>query len=366
MKKYIIIQVFFLIFFSLFLQGQGKKNILLITIDTLRYDRLSIYNDKFVKTPNIDNLAKKGAVFERAFAHTPITLPSHANILTGTTPLYHGISDNNRFRLDDKFLTLAEHLKKNGYKTAAFTASFVLNEYFKLNQGFDLYSGPEKSNELKAEEIIKPSVKWIRDNKGPWFLWIHVWDPHTPYSPPEPFKTRFSSDLYSGEVAYTDSQLGTLFDFMEDSGLMKNTSIVITGDHGEALGDHYELEHGYFAYNSTIHIPLIIYDPSIKSSTICNNVSHIDIFPTLCNLAKVSTPSHIQGKSLLPLMKGETWEEETIYFESKLAYYSRGWAPLDGFIKEDQKFINQPIKELYDLKKDFSEKRNIISGVTDC
>ncbi len=364
MRKKLIILILLQLTLSMVLISRSGKNILLITIDTLRYDRLSIYDDKFVKTPNIDGLAKKGSIFEKAFAHTPITLPSHANILTGTTPLYHGISDNNRFRLDEKFLTLAEHLKKNGYKTAAFTASFVLNEYFKLNQGFDLYNGPEKSNELIAEEIIKPSVKWIRENEGPWFLWIHVWDPHTPYSPPEPFKTRFSSDLYSGEVAYTDSQLGVLFNYLESARLMKDTSIIITGDHGEALGDHGEREHGYFAYNETIHIPLIIYDHSLRRSRVNKNVSHIDIFPTVCDLAGVTTPAHVQGRTLLPLINGGKWEEETIYFEAKLAYLSRGWAPLDGFIKKDLKFINLPIKELYNLRKDFSEKRNIISGVT--
>ncbi len=362
MKKKLTILFLLELFLSTVLISRSKNNVLLITIDTLRYDRLSVYSKEYVNTPNIDKLAEKSSVFKRAFAHTPITLPSHANILTGTTPLYHGISDNNRFRLDDKFLTLAEHLKKNGYKTAAFTASFVLNEYFKLNQGFDFYSSPDKSNELIAEEIIKPAVRWIKNNNGPWFLWIHLWDPHTPYSPPEPYKSRFSSDLYSGEVAYTDSQLGILLNYIEKSGFLKNTTIVITGDHGEALGDHGEREHGYFAYNETIHIPLIIYDPSLKNSEISNNVSHIDIFPTICDLLRVGIPSHIQGRSLLPLIKGDQWKEETIYFESKLAYLSRGWAPLDGFIKEDLKFINQPIKELYNLKKDFSEKKNIISS----
>ncbi len=364
MKQKITATFFILLLISTILQGQIKKNILLITIDTLRYDRVSIYNDSFVNTPNIDKLAKKSAIFKRAFAHTPLTLPSHANILTGTTPLFHGISDNNRFRLDDKFLTIAEHLKENGYRTAAFTASFVLNEYFKLNQGFDFYSGPDKSNALIAEEVISPSISWIKNNKGPWFLWIHIWDPHAPYSPPEPFKTRFRSDLYSGEVAYTDSQLGILFNYLEKARLMKDTSIIITGDHGEALGDHGEPEHGYFAYNETIHIPLIIYNSSLKRTRISKNVSHIDIFPTICEMTGVKIPGHIQGRSLIPLIRGDTNEEETIYFEAKSAYHSKGWAPLDGFIFKDMKFINLPIKELYDLKKDFSEKRNIISRVT--
>ena len=364
MRQKTITIICFLVIFSTLLQGQARKNILLITIDTLRYDRVSIYNDNFVKTPNIDKLAKKSVIFKRAFAHTPLTLPSHANILTGTTPLYHGISDNNRFRLDDKFLTLAEHLKPSGYRTAAFTASFVLNKYFKLDQGFDLYHGPDKSNELIAEEVVRSSIEWLKDNEGPWFLWIHIWDPHAPYSAPEPFGSRFRSDPYSGEVAYTDSQLGILFKYIENSGLMKNTAIVLTGDHGEALGDHGEQEHGYFAYNETIHIPLIIYDPSLDDTTINKNVSHIDIFPTICELTGVKIPGHIQGRSLLPVIKGVDKSEETIYFEAKSAYYSRGWAPLDGFITKNRKFINLPIKELYDLKKDFGEKRNIISRVT--
>ncbi len=364
MKQKIVIIVFFLIILTSLSPGQKRKNVLLITIDTLRYDRVSIYENSFVKTPNIDKLAKKSVVFNRAFAHTPLTLPSHANILTGTTPLYHGISDNNRFRLDDKFLTLAEHLKQYGYVTAAFTASFVLNKYFKLDQGFDSYYGPDKSNELIAEEIVGPSIKWLNKKVGPWFLWIHIWDPHAPYSPPEPFRSKFKSDPYSGEVAYTDSQLGNLFKYIKNSGLMKNTAIVLTGDHGEALGDHGEPEHGYFAYNETIHIPLIIYDPSLKNTTINTNVSHVDIFPTICELTGVDIPEHIQGKSLLPVIKGDNKKEETIYFEAKSAYYSKGWAPIDGFISGNRKFINLPIKELYDLKNDFKEKRNIISRVT--
>ncbi|MCK5222120.1 MAG: sulfatase, partial [Candidatus Aminicenantes bacterium] len=312
MRQKLITIICFLVIFSTLLQGQARKNILLITIDTLRYDRVSIYNDNFVKTPNMDKLAKKSVIFKRAFAHTPLTLPSHANILTGTTPLYHGISDNNRFRLDDKFLTLAEHLKPSGYRTAAFTASFVLNKYFKLDQGFDFYHGPDKSNELIAEEVVRSSIEWLKDNEGPWFLWIHIWDPHAPYSAPEPFGSRFRSDPYSGEVAYTDSQLGILFKYIENSGLMKNTAIVLTGDHGEALGDHGEQEHGYFAYNETIHIPLIIYDPSLDDTTINKNVSHIDIFPTICELTGVKIPGHIQGRSLLPVIKGVDKSEETI------------------------------------------------------
>ncbi len=361
-KNVIAITIFFTLL-TLVFPGEQKKNVLLITIDTLRCDRLSVYNKKFVQTKNIDEFASKSVLFKRAFSHTPLTLPAHTNILTGTTPLYHGISDNNRFRLDDKFLTLAEHLSLFGYKTAAFTASFVLDSYFKLDQGFELYKNPRNSNELPAEQIISQAINWIKKNGGPWFLWLHLWDPHTPYSPPEPFKSEYKSDLYSGEVAYTDSQLGILFDFLNEKGITASTSIVLTGDHGESLGEHGEADHGYFAYNSTLHIPLIIFDNSLNHSIIENNVSHIDIFPTICDLLGIRIPKHIQGVSLVPLMQGGHFKEETIYFEAKSAFFSKGWAPLDGFIRNNRKFINLPIKEYYDLKIDFNEQKNIISRI---
>ncbi len=364
MNKILISTILILMFPAFFLPGQGQKqNILLITIDTIRFDRISLHNKKFVKTPNIDKLGEESIVFTRAFAHTPLTLPSHANILTGMTPLYHGISDNNRFRLDDKFLTIAEHLKSFGYETGAFVGAFVLSRYFKLDQGFGHYSEPEKGNELIARDVIVPATEWLEKRNKPWFLWVHLWDPHTPYNPPEPFKTEYSADPYSGEVAYTDSQLGFLFDFLSKKGLLKKTIIVLTGDHGEALGDHGETEHGYFAYNETIHIPLIIYKDSLKPVSIKKNVSHIDIFPTICDLAGVKKPGDLQGTSLIPLMQGKKTIETPIYFEAKSAYHSKGWAPLEGYILKDKKFINLPIKELYDLKNDFREKKNIISRV---
>jgi len=362
MKKRLLSIALFILILPPVLNGRSEKNILLITIDTLRADRVSVYSDTHVTTPNIDRLARKSAVFKRAFAHTPVTLPSHASILTGTTPLYHGISGNNRFRLDEKFLTLAEHLKKSGYKSAALTASFVLNRQFGLDQGFDRYNGPEKRVEWKAEKIVTSAIRWITGTKGPWFLWVHLWDPHYPYDPPEPYKTKFSKDLYSGEAAYTDAQLGVLFGYLDRTGLSENTIIVFTSDHGESLGAHFELEHGYFAYNETIHVPLIIFDPGFRHATIHHTVSHIDIFPTVCDLVGTATPAHVQGRSLKPIMKGEERMETPVYFEAKMAYYSRGWPPLTGFIDKDMKFIHLPIPELYDLKKDYGEHRNIASS----
>lgn len=344
----------------------NDSNILLITIDTLRFDRISFYSDKYVKTPNIDKLSKRSIVFERAFAHNPLTLPSHINILTGTYPLYHGISDNTHYKLDNKFLTLSELLKSTNYNTAAFIGAFPLDSRFGLNQGFDLYDenyGSKKDSgflyiERRADKVIDPAMKWISKQRKKWFAWIHLFDPHQPYSPPSPFKEEYKNDLYSGEVAYIDAQLGLLFDFLK-KGEMKNTIIIITSDHGEALGEKGEKTHGYFAYNNTIHVPLIIYLPGLESKVLKENVGHIDIFPTICEYIGVPIPKHIQGKSLIPLISGKKQEGRRIYFESLSPYLNIGWAPLYGFIEGGLKYIDQPIPEVYDLEKDLSELTNI-------
>ncbi len=347
---------------------KGSYNVLLITIDTLRYDRLSIYSDKYSKTPNIDKVAKDSFIFTRGFAHNPVTLPSHTNIMTGTTPLYHGISDNSGFVLEKRFLTLAEHLKDNGYETGAFIGAFPLDSRFGLNQGFDLYDdnyGTHSSLELffverKAEKVIDPAMNWLSERGKKWFCWVHIFDPHQPYLPPPPYDNQYKDDLYSGEVAYVDAALGKLFNYLRDNGKYDNTLIIITGDHGEALGEKGEKTHAYFAYNNTIHIPFIIKTPSGDGVTIRENVSHIDIFPTVCDLVGVEIPRHIQGNSLKPVMEGKQKGEEYIYFESLGPYLNRGWAPLRGFIHGNDKFIDQPIREFYDLSKDMDEGSNII------
>lgn len=363
MKITIIFLFFTLFVFQLPFLGKTKSNILLITIDTLRFDHLSIHSDQYLQTPHIDKIAKHGVDFTRAFAHTPLTLPSHTNILTGTTPLYHGISDNNRFSLNERFLTLAEFLKSLGYKTGAFVGSFVLSQYFGLNQGFDTYSEPIKKDTFIAEEVITPVIAWLERQNNEWFCWVHLWDPHAPYSPPSPFKEQFRNDPYSGEIAYVDKQLGRLFDFLEKKQLMETTLIIITGDHGESLGEHGEYEHGYFAYNSTIHIPLIVYYHEIPVQKINTNVSHSDIFPFICDYLGKEKPDYLKKDLLTPLIKGEKTQSRIIYFESKAPYLSKGWAPLEGFILKNQKFINLPIKELYNIQEDYDESNNIISSV---
>lgn len=343
-----------------------KFNLLLITIDTLRADRLSCYSTEHVKTPAIDSLAAKSTLFTRAFAHTSTTLPSHANILLGTTPLYHGVHDNSNFKVRDEFLTLAEHLKTEGYSTGAFVGAYPLDSIFGLSQGFDTYDGDfaqsvagQRSNERPAEIVVDKALEYLNQSTSPWFLWIHCYDPHDPYEPPEPFKTKYSGHLYDGEVAYVDSVLKKLFQYLENKDLYENTLIVFTGDHGESLGEHGEETHGFLSYNSSIWVPLMIYSPGIKPQTVKQNVSHIDLFPTICDILHINQPSFLQGTSLTRLINRKKQKESSIYFESLLPYYTMGWAPIRGIIQNNIKFIDSPIPELYDLKKDFDEMRDI-------
>ncbi len=373
MRKILLLSCFVLgVFSSAFLGGpipkaKNKLNVLLITIDTLRADRLSCYGSQNPKTPNIDALADRGMLFERAFANTSTTLPSHANILLGVTPNYHGVHENLNFVVNEKLLTLAEHLRNSGYATGAFVGAYPLDSRFGLAQGFDTYDDHYirthtkifASLERSAEDVLKGALEWLEGRKSPWFLWIHCWDPHVPYDPPEPFKTQYKEHPYEGEVAYVDLALGKFLDHMKENSLFDSTLIIFTGDHGESLGQHGEKTHGFFAYNSSIWIPLIISYPETGPNRAGHYVSHIDIFPTVCDVLGIEKPSFLQGISLLPALKGKKLPERPVYFESLYPYYSRGWAPLEGYIFEQKKFIDSPIPELYDLELDFDELNNL-------
>jgi len=347
-----------------------QLNILLITIDTLRPDRLSCYGSEHVKTPNIDSLAARSVLFTRAFAHASTTLPSHTNILLGTTPLFHGVHDNGIFVVHDKFLTLSEHLRKAGYSTAAFVGAFPLDSRFGLNQGFDTYDDEYdlrhqrkiETGERAGQIVVDRAVEWLAHITSPWFLWVHCFDPHDPYTPPEPFRTQHKECLYDGEVAYVDFVMGKLFRYLDENDLSGRTLIIFTGDHGESLGEHGEITHGFLAYNSAIWIPLIISVQGVKPRIVHQNVSHIDLFPTVCDILKVETPSHLPGISLLPSMKGKKNPKRSIYFESNSPYYSLSWAPISGYIRQKEKFIESPIPELYDLSRDFDELENLAAG----
>lgn len=349
------------------IKKENRLNLLLITIDTLRSDTLSCYSHEHLNTPNIDSLAERGVLFTRAFAHTSTTLPSHVNILFGTTPLHHGVHDNSNFIIREKFLSLAEHLKLYDYATAAFIGAFPLDSRFGVSQGFDLYdddydvrsSKTDLGKERMAEIVVDRAINWLKKQNSLWFLWIHCWDPHDPYDPPEPFKTRFSKNPYDGEVAYVDHVLGRLFKYLEENNLFDTSLIVFTGDHGESLGEHDEETHGLFAYNSTVWIPLIIYVPDLRPRKVKQHVSHVDIFPTICDVLNAEKPAFLHGTSLLPALKGEKLKRRAIYFESLYPYYSRGWAPLRGYVYDNEKFIDSPIPELYNLEKDFDELENL-------
>jgi len=347
--------------------GKAELNVLLITIDTLRADRVSCYSPQHIQTPNMDRFAEKGAVFTRAFSHNPTTLPAHTNMLLGLTPLYHGVRENTNFVARDEFLTLAEYLKERGYSTGAFIGGYPLHSRFGLAQGFDVYDEAyEKikfqkfsAGERKAAEVIDKALKWLDRQESLWFCWIHCYDPHEPYEPPEPFRSRFEKRLYDGEVAYVDQQLGKLVEYMEREDLFPNTVCIFTGDHGESLGQHGEMTHGYLANNTTIWVPLILSYPGLKPVRVNQYVSHIDIFPTVCDILQIKRPEVLQGLSLVPATRGQKLPQRAIYFESLYPYYSRGWAPIKGFIQDEKKYIQSPIPELYDLKEDFDETRNL-------
>ncbi len=378
------------IFFLLFLVGillapasvdsfgekdETKLNLLLLTIDTLRADKLSCYGSQRPLTPNIDQLRERSMLFSRAFANTTTTLPSHTNIFLGTTPNHHGVHENLHFIVREEHLTLAEHLKNNGYTTAAFVGAYPLDARFGLAQGFDLYDDNYSrvhginlsSLERNAQAVVDAALEWLKNQRSPWFLWIHCWDPHTPYDPPEPFKTQYRDQPYDGEVVYVDFVLGKLFDYLKEKNLFASMLVIFTGDHGESLGEHGEETHGYLAYNSTLWIPLLISLPGVAPGRCDEYVSHVDIFPTVCDALGLKKPPFLHGVSLLPALKGKGkgLPQRTIYFESLYPYYSHGWAPLKGFIFREEKFIDSPIPELYDLRKDFHELNNLLAPAAD-
>jgi arylsulfatase A-like enzyme/Tfp pilus assembly protein PilF len=333
-----------------------KPDIILVTIDTLRYDALSPQ-----RTPFLESLAAKGTLFTNAHAHNVVTLPSHVNILTGLYPYQHGVRDNAGFVLDPKFPTVATMLRPAGYATGAFIGAFPLDARFGLNQGFDVYddnygkssgSLDFKLPERPAGAVLAAAEAWWRGAEGKKrFLWVHLYDPHAPYEPPEPFASQYRDQPYYGEVAAVDAALAkTLGPILAAS---KNVLIIVTGDHGEALGEHGELTHGLFAYEPTLHVPLIVAGAGIDHRVDNNFVRHIDIVPTILARAGVTKPAALQGRSLFDAAPRDT------YFESLSASLNRGWAPLTGIIHAGEKFIELPIAELYDLPKDPAEQHNL-------
>ena len=373
-KRFFLIPVLFLTAFLL--HGCSRdvnppKNVLIITLDTTRADRLGCYGNKKISTKNIDAIAEGGVLFTNAVSHAPITLPSHSSIMTGLYPYSHGVRDNSIYRLDEKNITLAEILKENGFKTAAFVGSFILDSQYGLNQGFDLYNdrflAPKQKGKLpvdrRGEEVSELAIKWVEENyKNRFFLWLHYYDPHADYDPPEPFKEAYSESLYDGEIAYTDMCLGMVLKKLEEKGVLKDTLVVITADHGESLGEHKEATHGLFIYNSTTHVPVIINYPGMKVKTnqIGNLVRSIDILPTILDILKIPLRVKVQGKSLLSLIQNSgKWEDLYSYCEAEIpkSFY---WNSLKSVRDQNWKYIHGAKPELYDLKNDQGESKNLL------
>ena len=349
-----------------------RDNVLLITVDTLRADHLGCYGYKAIHTPTIDALARDGVLFPMAISQVPLTLPEHVAILTGTYPFHNHVQDFTAPPLSDKFRTLAQAFHGHGFATGAVVSSFVLDRSWGLNRGFDYYDDKFNAQSLlgdnpelvqrRAGSSVDAALAWLRQHHAqPFFFWLHLYDPHSPYDPPEPFRTQYHSHEYDGEIAYADSQLARLVGWLKNSGLYRRTWIVLLSDHGESLGEHGEQEHGFFIYNSTVHVPLII-KPAAGSARkllpIPSPVESIAVAPTILQMAGISDPIQRQFDSA-GLFAGESSKlPASAYSETFYPFSSFGWSPLHGLETAKYHYIEAPHPELYIRAHDPSETRN--------
>jgi arylsulfatase A-like enzyme/Flp pilus assembly protein TadD len=356
------------------LRGDKDWNVILITVDTLRADKIGCYGNGNVATPTMDAFAAQGIRYERAISQTPLTLPSHTTIMTGTLPIFHGVRDNGGFVVPSELVTMAEAFKTKGYDTAAFVAAYVLDSKWGLNQGFDTYfdkfdlSRFEKISlgevQRPANEVIDEALGWIDKKKdGKFFAWIHLYDPHTPYAPPEPFKSQYAQNPYLGEISYTDTQLARLWDFLDRNGLRDNLFLIFTSDHGESLGEHEETTHGFFVYQAALHVPLIIATPfpELRGRISSETVGLVDVMPTVCEMAGIPIPAEVQGRSLVPsfFVPGAA-ADRLAYSETFYPRYHYGWSDLRSVQDGRFKLILAPVPELYDLDRDPGEEKNLV------
>jgi arylsulfatase A-like enzyme/predicted negative regulator of RcsB-dependent stress response len=359
------------------LPATQDENVLLVTIDTLRASALSSYGGP-AATPNLDRLAAHGARFTFAHAATVLTLPSHATILTGLYPYQHGIRDNIGYRLRPDASTMATRLRSLGFATGAFVGAFVLEKRFGLNLGFDVYDDqiPEvgstanfNETERRADAVVKVADAWIDRTPGKWFGWVHVYDSHAPYRPPDEWRARYPQEPYYGTVAWTDYALGPLFDRLR--ALARPTLVIVTGDHGESLGEHGEATHGVFTYEATLRIPLIIAmvapgaarEP--RGRVIDSAVRHIDLLPTVLDAVGARPDPSLPGASLRDVILHSGGPDRQTYFEAMMTNLARGWAPLRGVLVGHEKYIDLPIPELYDLASDPTEAHNLAASSPD-
>jgi len=347
-------------------------NVLLISMDTTRADHLGCYGHADRLTPNIDRLAAGGVVFEQCASAAPITLPSHASMMTGTYPFRHGVRDNAQFHLHANNVTLAEQLRDAGYSTGAEIAAFVLNREFGLDQGFEHYGdveqarryatapGLEPEQERHAEAIVDAAIAWIRAHaERPWFFFAHLFDPHAPYEPPERFKG--AATAYQGEIAYADEQIGRLLTALDELALADKTLVVLTADHGEGLGEHGEETHAYFVYDSTLAVPLILRCPGVLPAgrRVSAQVRTVDIAPTVLELVAAPPLADTHGASLAALLSGAAGDERTAYGETFYPKFTLGYAWYRTLREGGWKFIHGTSPELFDLAADPHELNDL-------
>jgi choline-sulfatase len=350
-----------------------RPNVLLITIDTLRADHLGSYGYAAAQTPALDALAARGLRFERATTVAPLTLPAHSSLMTGTFPAYHAVRDNGGYYLGDDQVTLAKVLRARGYRTGGFISAFVLDGRWGIGQGFDRYYDNFDLSKYRldvgldavqrpANEVVSKAVEWLdQDSSRPFLAWVHMYEPHAPYDAPESFRTRFPPTMvgaYDAEVATADAQIARLIEHLRASRRLDNTIVVALGDHGESLGEHDEEQHGFFVYDVTTRIPLIIAGGGLAPRVVRDQVRIVDVMPTILDMLHVEPPKPVQGQSLLPLTRGarldliavsETWYPRHHY----------GWSELTSIRDERYHFIAAPRRELYDTQTDPHETRNI-------
>jgi choline-sulfatase len=353
---------------------RSDLNVVVVTLDTTRADRLGCYGFSGVSTPHLDALAREGVVFDNATATVPLTFPSHSSMFTGLVPPRHGVRDNGGFFLDDAKVTLAERLQAAGYATGAFVAAWVLESRWGLGQGFDHYSDRFELSKYKVvslgtvqktgDEVMTDALAWLDTVKSKKFhAWVHLYDPHAPYEPPEPYASRYPGTPYLGEIAYTDAVVGRLMAWLRDNGQLDRTIVVVTADHGESLGDHGEAAHAYFIYNATTHVPFIVRTPWGLTGRNASRVSGVDLMPTVLDLVGLPPEPDLDGRSVArALFDPQAALGQVAYSETYFPRYHFGWQHLRSLRDERYTFIDAPEPELYDLAADPGETRNVFKA----
>jgi len=356
------------------LAGRGGRpfNLLLISIDTLRADHLGSYGYVPARTPNLDGLAARGLRFTQATTVVPLTLPAHASLMTGTFPGFNGVRDNGGFYLPDDQVTLAETLRGHGYRTGGFVGSFVLDSRWGIGQGFDRYFDDFDLSKYegigmdvvqrRGDEVVGEALKWLGEEKEkPFFAWVHLYDPHTPYEAPEAFRVGYPATptgAYDAEIAWTDSLVGRLLERLAGDGRLERTLVVAVGDHGESLGEHGEQTHGFFIYDATVRIPLIVAGPGVPPRAVSDQVRIVDVMPTVLELLGVGASPTVQGRSLVALGRGEHLGLLALS-ETWYPRYHYGWSELRAARDGRYKFIEAPRRELYDVRADPGETMDV-------